>query len=59
MSELGILVPEVGELESFYPLSSNHGIEWANEVLHCDIEKDNNLTNAREFAKKIHVAVPR
>ena len=62
MSNIGILVPEVGELESFYPLSAKEGIGWVNEVLSLDIKSDNNLINAREFAKKfakkIHAAEP-
>ncbi len=56
MSDIGILVPEVGALESFYSRSGKHGIEWVNEVLRLDIKTDKDLSDARKFAKKILAA---
>ena len=29
----GVLAPPVGEMESFFSLSSNHGMAWVNDVL--------------------------
>ena len=49
----GILVPPVGEMESFYSQSSNHGMAWVNDVLCLDIARDEQLSEARKFGKAI------
>ena len=49
----GILVPPVGEMESFYSLSSNHGMAWVNDVLGLDLARDNELSEARKFGEAI------
>ena len=54
MSNLGILVPDVGDMESFYSISGKHGIEWVNNVLRLDIKTNSDLSKARDFAKRIH-----
>ena len=54
--EHGVVVPAVGEMESFYPVSGAHGMEWVNEVLGLDLVKDQNLAEAREFARVIVAA---
>ena len=53
MRHRGILVPPVGEMESFYSLSSNHGMAWVNDVLCLDIVRDETLTEARKFGEAI------
>ena len=53
----GILVPPVGEMESFYPLSGAHGMAWVNEVLSLDLANDEKLSVAREFTTKVIVSV--
>ena len=49
----GVVVPSVGEMESFYPFSRAHGMEWVNEVLSLDLVEDENLAEARKFARVI------
>ena len=49
----GILVPPVGEMESFYPFSASHGMTWVNEVLCLDLVNDEILSEARKFAEVI------
>ncbi len=56
LEKKGILAPSIGEMESFYPLSSSHGMEWVKEVLELDVEKDASLSEARDFAAKIIAA---
>ena len=46
----GIVVPSVGEMESFYPFSGAHGMEWVNDVLGLDLVNEVNLAEARDFA---------
>ena len=53
MEKRGILVPPVGEMESFYSLASLRSMEWVKEVLDLDVQNDDNLSDARKFAKKI------
>ena len=53
LEEVGILIPTVGEMESFYLTSSLHGIEWVDEVLGLDVANDDRLLEARQFAGKI------
>ena len=54
--EHGVVVPAVGEMESFYPVSGAHGMEWVNEVLSLDVVNDQDLAEAREFARVIVAA---
>ena len=54
LSSIGILVPPVGEMESFFPESGKHGIEWVNDVLSSvDVKCDEKLSKARKFAANI------
>ena len=53
MRDHEILAPPVGEMESFYSLSSNHGMAWVNDVLRLDIAHDEALSEARKFGKVI------
>jgi energy-coupling factor transporter ATP-binding protein EcfA2 len=45
----GLLVPEVGELESFVKSVGNHGPKWVSEVLSKDLKNDKELELARQF----------
>ena len=56
LEQRGILVPPVGEMESFYPSASGHGMGWVRQVLELDIENDQDLDEARKFARKIVAA---
>lgn len=58
LEKVGILVVEVGELESFVKSIGNHGPKWVNEVLIKDLANDIELEEAREFVKKIIKARP-
>ena len=49
----GILAPPVGEMESFFSLSSNHGMAWVNDVLCLDIARDERLSEAGQFGRAI------
>ena len=51
--KVGLLVVEVGELESFVKSVGNHGPKWVNEVLIKDIAVDPELNEARDFVKKL------
>lgn len=53
LEEVGILVVEVGELESFVKSVGNHGPKWVNEVLLKDLGNDPELNEARDFVKKM------
>ena len=53
MRDRRILVPPVGEMESFYPRSSNHGMAWVNDVLCLDMARDEALSEARKFGQAI------
>lgn len=54
LRSIGILVPPVGEMESFFPVSGKHGIEWVNDVLSSvDVKCDEKLSEARKFAVNI------
>ena len=44
MRHRGILVPPVGEMESFYSQSSYHGMAWVNDVLCLDIARGEQLS---------------
>ncbi|ANQ52772.1 ATP-binding protein [Flammeovirga sp. MY04] len=58
LEKVGLLVVEVGELESFVKSIGNHGPKWVNEVLSKDLLNDPELLEAREFVKKIIKARP-
>lgn len=47
--EKGLLIPEVGELESFVKSIGNHGPKWINQVLVKDLKNDPELLPARIF----------
>jgi energy-coupling factor transporter ATP-binding protein EcfA2 len=49
LKEKGLLVLEVGELESFVKSIGNHGPKWVNEVLMKDLKNDPELDIARQF----------
>lgn len=50
----GLLIVDVGEVECFYKLDSNHGTRWVNNVLETvDLKKDPELLNARIFIDEI------
>jgi len=58
LEKVGLLVVEVGELESFVKSVGNHGPKWVNEVLSKDLLNDPELNEAREFVNKIIKARP-
>ena len=50
--EKGLLIPEVGELESFVKSVGNHGPKWINQVLTKDLKNDPELAIARSFVEQ-------
>jgi len=52
LQEKGILVLEVGELESFVKSIGNHGPKWVSEVLTKNLKIDVELETARQFVKQ-------
>ena len=48
-----LYIVERGELECFAKSVGNHGPKWVNEVLKKDLVNDKELSEAREFVKKI------
>jgi hypothetical protein len=52
LKEHGLLVVEVGELESFVKSIGNHGPKWVTEVLNKDLKSDTELEAARQFVKQ-------
>ncbi|EAZ90233.1 ATP-dependent nuclease [Crocosphaera chwakensis] len=53
LEKIGLIIVEVGELESFVRSIGNHGPKWVNEVLYKDLANDPELHEAREFVKKL------
>lgn len=53
LENVGLMIVEVGELESFVKSIGNHGPKWVNEVLYKDLANDPKLHDAREFVKKL------
>jgi AAA domain, putative AbiEii toxin, Type IV TA system len=51
----GLLIPEVGELESFVKSVGNHGPKWVSEVLSKDLKNDKELETARKFVDQMIV----
>lgn len=49
----GLLILEVGELESFVKSIGNHGPKWVSEVLTKDLKNDSELEPARQFVRLI------
>ena len=49
---IGLLIPEVGELEGFVKSVGNHGPKWVSEVLLKDLKNDKELESARQFVKQ-------
>lgn len=58
LEKVGLMVVEVGELESFVKSIGNHGPKWVNEALAKDLVNDIELNDAREFVRKIIKARP-
>lgn len=58
LEKVGLMVVEVGELESFVKSIGNHGPKWVNDVLLKDLAVDEELREAREFVRKIIKARP-
>lgn len=53
LQSVGIIVVEVGELESFVRSVGNHGRRWVNEVLKKDLALDPELEPARQYVAKL------
>ena len=53
LEKVGLIIVEVGELESFVKSLGNHGPKWVNEALTKDLANDPELSLAREFVKKL------
>jgi len=51
--EKGLLILEVGELESFAKSVGNHGPKWVSEVLKKDLKIDTELEGARQFVLQL------
>jgi energy-coupling factor transporter ATP-binding protein EcfA2 len=51
--EKGLLILEVGELESFVKSVGNHGPKWVVEVLTKDLKTDTELEPARQFVSQL------
>lgn len=51
--EKGLLILEVGELESFVKTVGNHGPKWVSEVLSKNLKTDIELETARQFVRQI------
>ncbi len=51
LKSIGIVLPEIGEMESFYRDISAHGMAWVDQMLKKDLKNDPELVAAREFAK--------
>lgn len=51
--EKGLLILEVGELESFAKSVGNHGPKWVSEVLIKDLKNDAELETARQFITQL------
>ena len=51
--EKGLLILEVGELESFVKSIGNHGPKWVSEVLVKDLKNDRELEPARQFVNQL------
>ncbi len=50
---LGLLILDVGELESFVKSVGNHGPKWINKVLEKRLEEDPELEMARRFVERL------
>lgn len=57
MQAVGIVTPEVGEMESFHPGSGLHGIEWVNEALSMDLNNAPEMEQARKFAQQLSFCI--
>jgi energy-coupling factor transporter ATP-binding protein EcfA2 len=51
--ERGLLILEVGQLESFVKSIGNHGPKWVSEVITKDLKSDQELDTARQFVLQI------
>ena len=53
LKDRGLLILEVGELESFVKSVGNHGPKWVNEVLSKNLKDDPELEVARQFVTQL------
>jgi energy-coupling factor transporter ATP-binding protein EcfA2 len=53
LTEIGVHLVEVGELEGFSRSVGHHGPAWTVEALERDLVNDSELSEAREFANKL------
>jgi len=53
LSDKGLHIVEIGELESFCRSIGNHGPKWVNEVLEKDLKTDIELAEARKFVQSV------
>ncbi len=51
--KVGLLILEVGELESFVKSVGSHGPKWVSEVLSKDLKNDRELESARQFVTQM------
>ena len=53
LSQLGLFIPPVGEIERFAKTIGGHGPAWVEGVLGRDLAKDPELQAARDFVSSI------
>jgi hypothetical protein len=53
LRDLGLFIVPVGELESFYRSSANHGPAWLPDVLELDLRTAPELAEARDFVRAL------
>lgn len=53
LRDFGLFIVPVGELESFYRSSPNHGPAWLPDVLELDLKTASELTEARDFVRAL------
>jgi len=53
LSEKGLYIVEVGQLESFCKSIGNHGPKWVNEVVAKNLKTDSDLEIARQFVQRV------
>lgn len=55
LHSVGIHAVDVGELENFYRLASDHGPKWLNQVMELNFATDPELETARRFVDKLKI----
>ena len=53
LRDLGLFIVPVGELDSFYRSSANHGPAWLPDVLELDLRTAPELAEARDFVRAL------